>query len=251
MSPIVTPHPWRSSRRGSREWNRAAFRVMGPVPEKLTPGANWSPPEGLSRKRCSGTQGTQGEAPECPGGNRSLSVVPKILGRSSGSFFRPKSAAHQRSTSISTRKRGPSKRDDPRDTVVVPSNNGRLATRGGAVRVATTTRVHTGTTHLSPRLRRSLRTGKTVTHETLGNRSPLPDLLQRETFVLAAEAVRITRSLPRRHVAAVLTRIHARGLDDRIASAPTRRRDRVVARNTMVTPGSAKHLRRSFYIKNH
>jgi transposase len=112
-----------------------------------------------------------------------------------------------------------------------------MATRGGAVHVATTTRVYKGKTYVTHLLRRSLRKGKTVTHETLGNLSHLPDhlidLIKRslkgETFVPAAEAFRITRSLPHGHVEAVLTMIRKLGLDDLIASEPSRRRDLVVA----------------------
>jgi hypothetical protein len=89
-------------------------------------------------------------------------------------------------------------------------------------------------THL---LRRSIRKGKTVTHETLGNLSHLPDhvidlikrALKGETFVPAADAVRITRSLPHGHVEAVLKMIRQLGLDDLIASEPSRRRNLVVA----------------------
>src|SRR5512135_1694339 len=97
-----------------------------------------------------------------------------------------------------------------------------MPARNGAVHVATTKRV---------------RKGKTVTHETLGNLSHLPDhlleiikrSLKGETFVPAAEAFRITRSLPHGHVDAVLTMIRKRGVEDLIASEPSRRRDLVIA----------------------
>src|SRR3954465_9282918 len=112
-----------------------------------------------------------------------------------------------------------------------------MATRGGAVHVATTKRVYKGKTYVTHLLRRSLRQGKAVTHETLGNLSHLPDhlidLIKRslkgETFVPAAEVVRIARSLPHGHVEAVLKMIKKLGLDDLIASDPSRRRDLVVA----------------------
>ena len=86
-------------------------------------------------------------------------------------------------------------------------------------------------------LRRSIRKGNTVTHETLGNLSHLPDhvidLIKRslkgESFVSAAEAFRITRSLPHGHVEAVLKMIRKLELDDLIASEPSRRRDLVLA----------------------
>ena len=61
--------------------------------------------------------------------------------------------------------------------------------------VATTRRVYKGKTYVTHLLRRSIRNGKTVTHETLGNLSHLPDhlieiikgSLKGETFVPAAE----------------------------------------------------------------
>ena len=79
-----------------------------------------------------------------------------------------------------------------------------MATRGGAVHVATTKRVYKGKTYVTHLLRRSIRKGNTVAHETLGNLSHLPDhliqiikrSLKGESFVPAVEAFRITRSLP-------------------------------------------------------
>src|SRR3954447_19954334 len=112
-----------------------------------------------------------------------------------------------------------------------------MATRGGAVHVATTKRVYKGKTYVTHLLRRSIRQGTTVTHETLGNLSHLPDhlidLIKRslkgESFVPAADAFKITRSLPHGHVEAVLKMIRKLGLDDLIAAEPSRRRDLVVA----------------------
>src|SRR6185437_15245351 len=112
-----------------------------------------------------------------------------------------------------------------------------MPSRTGAVHVATTKRVYKGKTYVTHLLRRSIRKGKTVTHETLGNLSHLPDhvidlikrSLEGETFVPAADAVRITRSLPHGHVEAVLKMIKTLGLDDLIASEPSQRRNRVVA----------------------
>src|SRR6266511_3711092 len=104
-----------------------------------------------------------------------------------------------------------------------------MATRGGAVQVATTKRVYKGKTYVTHLLRRSIRKGKTVTHETLGNLSHLPDhrieiikrSLKGETFVPAADAFKITRSLPHGHVEAILTMIRKLGLDDLIAADTT------------------------------
>src|SRR5262245_4187887 len=112
-----------------------------------------------------------------------------------------------------------------------------MAARTGTVHVATTKRVYKGKTYLTHLLRRSIRKGKTVTHETLGNLSHLPDhlidlinrALKGETFVPAAEAFRIIGSLPHGHVEAVLTMIRKLGVDDLIASEPSRRRDLVLA----------------------
>src|SRR3954466_14102208 len=112
-----------------------------------------------------------------------------------------------------------------------------MPSRSGAVHVATTKRVYKGKTYTTHLLRRSTRKGKAVTHETLGNLSHLPDhvidLIKRslkgETFIPAADALEITRSLPHGHVEAVLTMIRKLGLDDLIAAEPSRRRDLVVA----------------------
>src|SRR3954451_9809458 len=112
-----------------------------------------------------------------------------------------------------------------------------MPSRTGAVHVATTKRVYKGKTYVTHLLRRSIRKGKTVSHETLGNLSHLPDpliaiikrSLKGEAFVPAAEAVRITRSLPHGHVEAVLTIIKTLGLDGLIAPEPSRRRNLVVA----------------------
>jgi transposase len=112
-----------------------------------------------------------------------------------------------------------------------------MAARGGSVHVATTKRVYKGKTYVTHLLRRSIRKGKTVTHETLGNLSHLPDhlieiikrSLKGETFVPAADAFKITRSLPHGHVEAALKMIRKLGLDEIIASEPSQRRDLVIA----------------------
>src|SRR5436309_7668515 len=112
-----------------------------------------------------------------------------------------------------------------------------MAARSGAVHVATTKRVYKGKTYVTHLLRRSVRKGKTVTHETLGNLSHLPDhliaiikrSLKGETFVPAAEAFRTTRSLPHGHVEAVLMMIRKLGLEELIASEPSPQRDLVIA----------------------
>src|SRR4051794_12842765 len=123
-----------------------------------------------------------------------------------------------------------------------------MAARGGSVHVATTKRVSEGKTYVAHLLRRSIRKGTTVTHETLGNRSHLPehriDIIKRslkgEAFIPAAEAFKITRSLPHGHVEAVLKMIRKLRLDDLIASESSRRRDLVVAMvvERLVVPSS-------------
>jgi hypothetical protein len=112
-----------------------------------------------------------------------------------------------------------------------------MAARRGGIHVATTKRVYKGKTYVTHLLRRSIRKGKTVTHATLGNLSHLPDhiiqLIKRslkgETFVPVGEAFRITRSLPHGHIDAVLTLIRQLGLEELLASEPSRCRDLVVA----------------------
>jgi hypothetical protein len=104
-----------------------------------------------------------------------------------------------------------------------------MASRDGAVQVATTRRVYQGKTYESHLLRRSYRKGGKVLHETVGNLSHLPaetiDLIRRslrgEHFVAAQDRLEIVRSLPHGHVAAVLGALRATGLDqllDRAAS---------------------------------
>jgi len=112
-----------------------------------------------------------------------------------------------------------------------------MAARRGAVHVATTRRVYKGKTYVTHLLRRSIRNGKAVTHETLGNLSHLPDhlieivkrSLKGETFVPAADAFRIIRSLPHGHVDAVLTMIRKLGLEELVASEASPKRDLVIA----------------------
>src|SRR5215813_3304663 len=109
--------------------------------------------------------------------------------------------------------------------------------RSGAVHVATTKRVYNGKTYVTHLLRPSIRQGKTITHETLGNLSHLPDplidLIKRslkgETFVSTGDTFRITRSLPHGHVEAILTMIRQLGVDALIASEPSHRRNWVIA----------------------
>src|ERR1700756_1234891 len=103
-----------------------------------------------------------------------------------------------------------------------------MPSRNGAVHVATTKRVYKGKTYVTHLLRRSIRRGQTVTHETLGNLSHLPDhlieLIKRslkgETFVAASDAFRVLRPRPHGHVEVILKMIRQLGLDSLIASCP-------------------------------
>ena len=112
-----------------------------------------------------------------------------------------------------------------------------MAKRGGAVHVATTRRKYKGKVYETHLLRRSIRDGKKVRHETVGNLSHLPmdviDLIRRalkgETFVSAEESFECIRSLPHGHVAAVLGTLRKLGLDKLIASRRSRSRDLAVA----------------------
>ncbi len=112
-----------------------------------------------------------------------------------------------------------------------------MAKRGGAVHVATTRREYKGRVYETHLLRRSIRDGKKVRHETVGNLSHLPphviDLIRRalkgEAFVSAEESLECVRSLPHGHVAAVLGTLRRLGLDKLIASRRSRMRDLVVA----------------------
>src|SRR3989304_3688345 len=93
--------------------------------------------------------------------------------------------------------------------------------RIGAVHVATTRRHYKGKVYETTLLRRSYREGGKVKHETLGNLSHLSaetiELVRRslrgEQLVPADEALRIERSLPHGHVAAVLGAARKLGLE--------------------------------------
>jgi len=129
-----------------------------------------------------------------------------------------------------------------------------MAKRGGAVHVATTRRKYKGKVYETHLLRRSIRDGKKVRHETVGNLSHLPPhlielirrALQGETFVSAEESFECVRSLPHGHVAAVLGTLRRLGLDKLIASRRSRMRDLVVGMvvTRILDPGSKLALAR-------
>ena len=112
-----------------------------------------------------------------------------------------------------------------------------MPSRSGAVHVAINKRRYKGRTYTSYLLRRSVRVGRQVKHETLGNLSHLPvpliDIIRRslagESFVPAAETFLIERSRPQGHVQAVLGTVRRLGLERLIAAQRSRQRDLVVA----------------------
>ena len=110
-----------------------------------------------------------------------------------------------------------------------------MASRNGAVHVATTNRAYKGKVYRTHLLRRSYRKDGKVKHQTLGNLSHLPpDLIDTIRRRLGGEAPQsetwqIVRSLPHGHVAAVLGTLERIGLDRLLASRRSRQRSLVVA----------------------
>lgn len=102
--------------------------------------------------------------------------------------------------------------------------------------VVTTTRVYKDKTYQTHLLRRSYREGKKVKSETLGNLSHLPahviDIIRRslkgETLVSSTTAFEAIASLHHGHVQAVMAAMKHLGLEDLIASVPSRERDLTV-----------------------
>jgi hypothetical protein len=114
--------------------------------------------------------------------------------------------------------------------------------------VATITRRHGERVYESHLIRRSVREGGRVRHETIANvsRLPLPALealrraLAGETLISADEALAIERSLPHGHVAAVLTAFRRLELARLLERAPSRERALVLAMigQRLLAPGS-------------
>jgi hypothetical protein len=112
-----------------------------------------------------------------------------------------------------------------------------MATRLGAVHVATTRRHYKGVVYETHLLRRSYREHGKVKHQTLGNISHLPpDLIETIRQRLRGElppgatnGFQILRSLPHGHIAAVLATLGHLGLDRIIASRPSAQRSLVLA----------------------
>lgn len=125
----------------------------------------------------------------------------------------------------------------------------RMAKRGGAVHVATIERCHKGKIYKSHLLRRTFREDGKVKHETLGNISHLPDevvglvraaLRGEISPASTSDNLKIVRSLPHGHVAAVLGTIRNLSLEQTISSRPSLERTLVVAMITarVIDPAS-------------
>lgn len=117
-----------------------------------------------------------------------------------------------------------------------------------AVHVATITKTYKGKTYVTHLLRHTYRQGAKVKHLTLGNLSDLPDdlidvmrkRLAGEPLPATGDDLRIVRSLPHGHVAAVLGTLRRCGLDRVIASKPCREAELVIAMIVLrlISPGS-------------
>ena len=120
--------------------------------------------------------------------------------------------------------------------------------RGGSVHVATIRTKGKDRVYVSHLLRRSYREGGRVRHENLGNLAHLPtetiELVRRslagETFVSAQESLRVERSLPHGHVAAVLGVLRSLDVERLLSRERCRERDLVVAMicQRLIAPGS-------------
>jgi len=106
-----------------------------------------------------------------------------------------------------------------------------------AIHVAKIKREHKGKVYEYYLLRHNYREEGKVKHETLANISHLPPhaievldgILKGEKYLPASSSLKIMRTLPHGHVAAVLGSLGRVGLEKTIASRPSRMRDLVVA----------------------
>src|SRR4051812_50006275 len=112
-----------------------------------------------------------------------------------------------------------------------------MARMVGAMHVATIKRRHGERVYESHLIRRSIREGRRVRHETIANVSKLPpvalDALRRalagQTLVAAEDAFEIERSLPHGHVSAVLAVLRRLEVARVVGPAPSRERSLVLA----------------------
>ncbi len=122
--------------------------------------------------------------------------------------------------------------------------------------VAKIERRHGERVYTSHLVRRSVREGKRVRHETLANISRLPAeaieavrrVLQGEALLTAGERFRIECSLPHGHVAAVLGTLRRLGLERILGRGRSRERDLAVALvcQRLLRPGSKLSATRQF-----
>src|SRR5450759_726178 len=106
----------------------------------------------------------------------------------------------------------------------------------GAMHVARVRHVQGGKEYVSVLLRQSYRVGRQVKHRTLASLTALPEAvvdaiersLRGERLVPAGEALRIVRSTPHGHVAAVLGTLRSLGLEALLDRRPSRSRDLAV-----------------------
>ena len=102
--------------------------------------------------------------------------------------------------------------------------------------VARVRHVQGGKEYVSVLLRQSYRVGRQVKHRTLASLTALPEAvvdaiersLRGERLVPAGEALRIVRSTPHGHVAAVLGTLRSLGLEALLDRRPSRSRDLAV-----------------------
>src|SRR3954467_11314158 len=105
-----------------------------------------------------------------------------------------------------------------------------------AMHVAKIVRKHGDHTYVSHLVRQSYREGDKVKHRTLANLSHLPEpvidlvrrSLQGEVFLTGSEAIRTLDSKPHGHVEAVLTTCGKLGLENLLASKPSRQRSLIL-----------------------
>jgi transposase len=111
-----------------------------------------------------------------------------------------------------------------------------MNTKCRSMHVATIKSQRHGNTYVTYLLRRSYRDGPHVKHQTLANLTHLPprliDIIRRslqgEQFAAVGELFRVIGSKPHGHVEAILTAIRKLGLDNLIATRPSRQRNLVI-----------------------
>ncbi|MDP2726482.1 MAG: IS1634 family transposase [Dehalococcoidia bacterium] len=114
---------------------------------------------------------------------------------------------------------------------------GDMVRRGRAVHVASIKAKRKGRTYVTHLLRRTYREDGKVKHQTLGNLSHLPPpvielikgSLLGQIYVPISEAVKVVRSLPHGHVAAILGTVKKLGMPQLLAARPSRQRDLAMA----------------------